>query len=377
MALAPRNISFIGKSEYMDSWKTRWLFPKMGMIPVDRSGGEKSRAALDAAERVFHAQGVSRASLAEVAKEAGVSRGAIYWHFENKIDLFQAMLERLRLPLEELARASESEDEPDPLGCMRELLIKALTRLACEPQTHRTHDILRYKCEYTGELLGLLTAWGLPESHPPEQRVPLHPMTLARDYAGMLSNRRFRLLTLAGTANFGALFLYIASAPAFVMDLLGLGEQDFVWFFAPTIGGMMLGAFVSGRAAGRIPGKQLVEWGFLCCGLAAVYNIAYNALVSAPSLPWAVLPTAMGAFGIALVFPIVTLSILDMYPRQRGSASSMQAFVGLMSNAAIAGLLSPLVSHDGLLLAVVSAGFVVVAFGTWRWYVAHERRYGT
>ena len=53
MALAPRNISFIGKSEYMDSWKTRWLFPKMGMIPVDRSGGEKSRAALDAAERVL------------------------------------------------------------------------------------------------------------------------------------------------------------------------------------------------------------------------------------------------------------------------------------------------------------------------------------
>ncbi|WP_061240897.1 TetR family transcriptional regulator [Ectopseudomonas composti] len=110
---------------------------------------------LDAAERVFHAQGVSRASLAEVAKEAGVSRGAIYWHFENKIDLFQAMLERLRLPLEELARASESEDEPDPLGCMRELLIKALTQLASDAQTHRAHDILRYKCEYTGELIGL------------------------------------------------------------------------------------------------------------------------------------------------------------------------------------------------------------------------------
>ena len=115
----------------------------------------------------------------------------------------------------------------------------------------------------------------------------------------------------------------------------------------------------------------------LCCGIAAVYNIGYNALVSSPSLPWAVLPTAMGAFGIALVFPIVTLAILDMFPRQRGSASSMQAFVGLMSNAAIAGLLSPLVSHSGLLLALVSAAFVVVAFGTWRWYVAHERRYGT
>jgi len=53
MILSPRNISFIGKSEYMDSWKTRWFFPKVGMIPVDRSGGDKSHAALDAAERVL------------------------------------------------------------------------------------------------------------------------------------------------------------------------------------------------------------------------------------------------------------------------------------------------------------------------------------
>ena len=53
MVLSPRNISFIGKSEYMDSWKTRWFFPKVGMIPVDRSGGDKSHAALDAAERVL------------------------------------------------------------------------------------------------------------------------------------------------------------------------------------------------------------------------------------------------------------------------------------------------------------------------------------
>jgi len=53
MVLAPRNISFIGKSEYMDSWKTRWFLPKVGMIPIDRSGGEKSHAALEAAERVL------------------------------------------------------------------------------------------------------------------------------------------------------------------------------------------------------------------------------------------------------------------------------------------------------------------------------------
>lgn len=226
-----------------------------------------------------------------------------------------------------------------------------------------------------GLVLLALTAWGLPETHPPENRVPLHAVTLARDYGGMLATRKFRLLALLGTANFGALFLYIASAPAFVIDLLGLVEQDFVWFFAPTIGGMMLGAFVSGRAAGRMSGQRLVEWGFACCGVAAAYNIGYNYFTDSPTLPWAVLPTALGAFGIALVFPIVTLLILDMYPRQRGSASSMQAFVGLVSNAAIAGLLSPLVSHSGLALALTAASFTAVGYALWRWYVSHIARH--
>jgi 1-acyl-sn-glycerol-3-phosphate acyltransferase len=49
----PRNISFVGKAEYMDSWTTKFLFPAMGMIPIDRSGGSKSTAALDAAEEVL------------------------------------------------------------------------------------------------------------------------------------------------------------------------------------------------------------------------------------------------------------------------------------------------------------------------------------
>jgi len=49
-----RNISFVGKAEYMDSWKTKFLFPAMGMIPIDRAGGDKSTAALDAAEDVLH-----------------------------------------------------------------------------------------------------------------------------------------------------------------------------------------------------------------------------------------------------------------------------------------------------------------------------------
>ncbi|HEY5972794.1 MAG TPA: multidrug effflux MFS transporter [Pseudoxanthomonas sp.] len=216
-------------------------------------------------------------------------------------------------------------------------------------------------------LLLLCTALWLPETHPKEARLPLAPKRMLRDYVYIFLNPRFQRLAAAGSLNFAGLFLYIASAPAFVMDLLHLNERQFAWLFIPTIGGMTLGAFVSGRAAGRISGARLVGIGFACCGVAALGNVAYNALTTTMEIPWAVLPMVLAAFGVALIFPIVTLAILDMYPRQRGSASSLQAFTSLVLNAIVAGVLSPLLSHHGLHLALAAAMFTLLGWLFWRW----------
>ena len=214
----------------------------------------------------------------------------------------------------------------------------------------------------------LLATWRyLPETHPPAARLALATRPLLRGYAAIFVNPRFQRLAAAGAFNFGALFLYIASAPALVIDHLGLNERQFGWFFVPMISGMMLGAFASGRAAGRISGARLTAIGFACCGLAAVANILYNVLVQVPSIPWAVLPMALNAFGIALVFPILTLAILDMYPRQRGSASSLQAFTSLVSNAVVAGVLSPWLSAVPLHLALGAACYTFAGWLFWRW----------
>ncbi|TYT27474.1 multidrug effflux MFS transporter [Luteimonas viscosa] len=216
-------------------------------------------------------------------------------------------------------------------------------------------------------LLMLATWRWLPETLAPDARLSPAPRKLLRDYAYIALNPRFQRLAAAGAFNFAALFLYIASAPAFVLDLLRLDERQFGWFFIPMISGMMLGAFVSGRAAGRISGTRLVNIGFACSAAAMAGNVAYSALVAQPAVPWAVLPMVLNAFGIALVFPILTLAILDMYPRQRGSASSLQAFTGLVLNALLAGVLSPLVSHDPLHLALLAAAFVLAGWVFWRW----------
>lgn len=214
----------------------------------------------------------------------------------------------------------------------------------------------------------LVATWRmLPETHLPEARLPLVPRRLLRDYVAIVMNPRFQRLAAASAFNFAALWLYIASAPAFVLDILGLSERQFGWFFVPMISGMVLGAFVSGRSAGRISGTRLVAIGFACSALAMVLNLGYNLWTDKPQIPWAVLPMTINAFGIALVFPIVTLAILDMYPRQRGSASSLQAFTSLVLNALIAGVLSPWISGHALWLVAVASGFLVVGWGMWRW----------
>ena len=217
---------------------------------------------------------------------------------------------------------------------------------------------------FSALLLAATLRW-LPETHPPQARLALKPLSLARDYLQIARNGRFLRLAGAGALGFGGLFLYIASAPAVIIDLLGLGERDFAWLFVPTIAGMSLGAWVSGRSAGRISGERAIACGFAVLALSVLWNVGYNLSTDTPQVPWAMLGLSLHAFGTALIFPVLTLRILDMYPRQRGSASSMQAFSVLVTNTLVAGVLSPLLSHHGLHLALGAAAFIAAAGLLW------------
>lgn len=216
-------------------------------------------------------------------------------------------------------------------------------------------------------VLGAVVWRVLPETHPPGRRLPLDARVLLGNYVAMLRHRRFVWLVAVTTLNFAALFLYIASAPAIVMTHLGMGEQDFGWFFVPVISGMLAGAWATGRAAGRFAARTMVVAGFTCCLVAAVANLGYATMAPAYAFPWAVLPLTVLSFGIALVFPQLMLQLLDLYPTQRGSASSMQAFLSLMFQAGVAGLLSPALSASPVPLAVAAFLLSGLSFGLWRW----------
>lgn len=114
---------------------------------------EKTRSTiLAAAEVLFLEKGVAHTSLEQIARHAGVTRGAVYWHFENKAHLFHDLLNQVRLPPEQLAERLGCCAEHDPLQGLRALCIEAIENLALDQQRRRIFTILLRRCEFTEEL---------------------------------------------------------------------------------------------------------------------------------------------------------------------------------------------------------------------------------
>jgi DHA1 family bicyclomycin/chloramphenicol resistance-like MFS transporter len=210
-------------------------------------------------------------------------------------------------------------------------------------------------------LLWLWSALGLPETLHPERRNPLNPRFLLEAYARTLTNGRFMAAAFAASLNFTAIFVYITSAPVFLMQHLHLTETQFYWLFVPVPTGMMLGAAISGRLAGRVRPKRTVLLGYSIMIAAALLNVAFHALRPA-QLPWSVLPLFIYAIGMAVSMPNIVLFGLDLFPAHKGLAASCQAFLMTGINALTAGVLSPFANASPLRLAITSAALTLGGF---------------
>jgi TetR/AcrR family acrAB operon transcriptional repressor len=107
---------------------------------------------LDAAEQLFQARGVSGTSLHAIASAAGVTRGAVYWHFRDKGDLFNAMMDRVCLPLEASAAALEGVEDRSAVEALRAHFKGILDGLAQDRRMQNVFDIATHKVEYVDEL---------------------------------------------------------------------------------------------------------------------------------------------------------------------------------------------------------------------------------
>ncbi len=193
----------------------------------------------------------------------------------------------------------------------------------------------------------------LPETLHRAARQPFAVGHLMRGYRDMVTSPPFMLLVLASGVPFNGMFLYVLSSPTFLGDILGLAPTQFFWFFVATIGGIMAGAWLSGRLAGRMRRRRQIRWGFVIMGVVSIANLLANLLVT-PHVAWALVPLALFAFGWSLMVPVVTLLVLDLFPERRGMASSLQAAFGSLANGVVAGAVAPAVLHSAPALAAAS-----------------------
>jgi DHA1 family bicyclomycin/chloramphenicol resistance-like MFS transporter len=216
--------------------------------------------------------------------------------------------------------------------------------------------------------LALLLVWQLDETHPPARRsrFALKPL-LAGDVA-FGRDRPFWPLLVSSSVNFAGLFLFIASAPRIIRELLGLSVQGFPWLFVPVVAGLVSGAWLSGRLAGRRGVGFTVSLGYAVMVLACVLHVGLALAFPQPRLPWSMLPLVLHGVGVQLAFPTLTLLLLDRFPHKRGSISSVQAFASLLLNGAVAGVLSPLLSASLLHLALGASAMTAIGALSWGWY---------
>ena len=210
----------------------------------------------------------------------------------------------------------------------------------------------------------------LPETLPRAARQPLHPRALWRNYMSVIFRLDFALLASILALNFAGFFIYIAGAPGFLIDLLGVSTWGFAWLFVPMISGIMIGALLSGRFAGHRSPRQTVRLGYSLMAAGVAVNLATCWLLPAGVI-WYVLPIFVYCIGTSLMMPSVTLLMLDLFPTMRGMASSLQGAVHFSLSAVVAGTIAPLLVHSLGWLAIGMLGTTVASFALW---LAYQRR---
>jgi DHA1 family bicyclomycin/chloramphenicol resistance-like MFS transporter len=199
----------------------------------------------------------------------------------------------------------------------------------------------------------------LPETLPPEHRQNLHAGELTRAYFSVFTHPPFLALALAIALSFNGFFIYVVSAPKFLLEHLHVSAQSFLWLFGPATLGLIGGNWLSARLAGQVSSRRTIGLGFAIMAAAAALNVAIN-LWRPGELPWAVLPQGLYLFGISVAAPNLTLRVLDLFPARRGLVSSCQSATQTGMNAVTASVLAPLFWDSTLNLALAMTGFLLL-----------------
>ena len=207
--------------------------------------------------------------------------------------------------------------------------------------------------------------WRLPETHPPAARIPFNARNLVSTSLTVLRDRQFLTLACAAATNFSSVAVIIGAAPAVIEHHWGMSETSYGALFIPVIAGILIGAWCSGRIAGRFSLPSQVGFGLsFTFGVALARVILHFALLDVP-IPVQQALLFFAGFGAQFAFPVLTLQMLDLFPAARGTAASAQSFVALIVTAFTIGVVSPQTQAHLQWLAWASLVYTCLAAACW------------
>jgi DHA1 family bicyclomycin/chloramphenicol resistance-like MFS transporter len=196
----------------------------------------------------------------------------------------------------------------------------------------------------------------------------------------VLRHPEFLLLALASALAFVTLHVYVGSAPAIVLDHWNLDETMFAALNLPIICGYTIGAVASGRLAGRLQPQRQARFGFQLLLIVTALMLVLQTSLAPPPIYLQQLCLAMIGFSLQLMYPIVTLRLLDLFPSARGAAASMQSFFTLVIATVVMGLIAPLLAPSMRRIALISTAAAMAAGLLWwlaqRYRAAHAKLHG-
>ena len=213
--------------------------------------------------------------------------------------------------------------------------------------------------------------WKLPETHPQAARIPFSARNLVSTSLTVLKHPEFLLLALAAALNFCSIAVLIGAAPAIIERHWGMSETSYWALFVPVIAGILVGAWCSGRIAGKVDLVYQVRIGIAMTFVVSLVRVILH--LSLDTVPISVQQALLFVAGVGaqLAFPVLTLRMLDLFPAARGTAASAQSFVALLITAFTLGVVSAKTLSQLHWLAWASFVFTCLAAGCW--YLARRR----
>jgi DHA1 family bicyclomycin/chloramphenicol resistance-like MFS transporter len=233
------------------------------------------------------------------------------------------------------------------------------------------HSVFYFLALYSALILVLFVFW-VPETLAVSMRQSFHPLNVARVYGRTLINHRFQSLVFMIACYFSGMFLYIVGAPTVVFDFLKLGVNDFAILFVPLVGGVIFGAWLSGRLAHHWHVQRTVSLALTLMIVGAVLN-AVQALSLSPHVVTTIIPLMFYSTGVGIAMPAMSVLALDCFPSNRGAASAVQGSVQTMGNALIASLAVPFLGQHPGWLAMGQLTLTAIALMLWIFLPAQSK----